>query len=294
MTANNNHTAEYILKAVESIKALRPVYAHILEFNGKLFAAQEGFKYKINLEPIKIEPDILSIKQQENFPLITLSEFRIDTDVAYDVLRHMTEIARDRNKKISSVARAVLLAVETGEIEKDELFRSLIEDGASLLTQKASQLKSDGHSAAYIIYSCIKPSLIYCRDQLSAYLQADMLWEKGYCPICGSLPGLSLLDNDGARHLVCSYCWHQWHAPRIYCPFCENRDNQTLQYFTNLEEKGYRVELCDTCKQYIKTVDKRKTTHYVYPPLELVSTLHMDLQAQDMGYQSGMGINLSI
>ena len=59
-----------------------------------------------------------------------------------------------------------------------------------------------------------------------------------------------------------------------------------MSYFYSEEEKEYRVDVCDGCGKYIKTVDIRKTDRLLYPPLEQVSTLHLDIQAREKGLKS--------
>ncbi|MCP4691801.1 MAG: formate dehydrogenase accessory protein FdhE, partial [Desulfobacterales bacterium] len=95
---------------------------------------------------------------------------------------------------------------------------------------------------------------------------------------------LSVLRDQGARGLVCGFCSHEWASKRIYCPFCENTDSETLQYFYSDDEKEYRVDVCDKCKNYVKTMDLNKCDRIFHPPLELVSTLHLDMKARESGY----------
>ena len=55
-----------------------------------------------------------------------------------------------------------------------------------------------------------------------------------------------------------------------------------------MQKKGYRVDVCDQCRKYMKTVDTRETRHVIHAPLEQVSTLHLDFKAQEMGFESGI------
>ena len=69
---------------------------------------------------------------------------------------------------------------------------------------------------------------------------------------------------------------------------------EILHYFFSAEEKDYRIYVCDNCKKYLKTGDSRKADRLLYPPLEQVSTLHLDFKAQKMGFESGMQLELSV
>jgi FdhE protein len=72
----------------------------------------------------------------------------------------------------------------------------------------------------------------------------------------------------------------------MQCPYCGNADARSLSYYT--EEIGlYRLYLCEKCKSYLKSIDLRKTTEQKIPALESLTTVHLDRQAREMGYQRG-------
>ena len=75
---------------------------------------------------------------------------------------------------------------------------------------------------------------------------------------------------------------------RLFCPFCENKNQKQLHYFYSDQEKEYRVHACTGCKKYIKTVDVRDLARPVHPFLEQVSTLHLDMLAEEQGLKSGL------
>ena len=97
--------------------------------------------------------------------------------------------------------------------------------------------------------------------------------------------GCSVNPVTGQRELVCSFCWHVWETVRIGCPHCGNRQADRLQYFFSEEEPAYRVDVCDACQHYVKTVDLRGLKRPFHAPLSHVLTLHLDLQAQEKGLQ---------
>jgi FdhE protein len=63
-------------------------------------------------------------------------------------------------------------------------------------------------------------------------------------------------------------------------------------YLYSEEEKEYRVDACESCRKYIKTVDTRVLGRRAYPPLEQVASLHLDLKAAEAGYTAGLPIHL--
>lgn len=106
------------------------------------------------------------------------------------------------------------------------------------------------------------------------------------CPWCSSRPLAGVLrpeGDGGKRSLVCSLCAAEWNFRRIVCPGCGEEDVHKLAVYTANEIAHVRVEACDTCHQYIKTVDLTKDGHAI-PAVDELATLPLDLWAADHGY----------
>jgi FdhE protein len=93
--------------------------------------------------------------------------------------------------------------------------------------------------------------------------------------------------------LRCSFCSTEWYFKRLMCPFCGNEDQNSLKYFfvdesSPVEKPAFRVDVCDNCKSYIKTLDERKLSESEKPDLYLenLGTLYLDILAQRDGYKS--------
>ena len=287
MTLNLALTTDQIKNSVEAVKMKMPVYADMLDFYGRIFEAQEKSKRRIQIPPLQISDEMRSVKAREKLPLIEIKDFPFDENESGRLFSVICRLAKEANPKLATDAETILDAVDN-VIKPGELFSGLLTGEDDLYLRIADELNIAGNTLSFISYNSLKPSLSICADQLSFYLNKDDPWLKGYCPICGSLPVISILKSGGDRALICSFCWHPWSVKRVYCPFCENRDSQTQQYFYHEGEKEFRVDLCDSCKKYVKTLDSRETERMIYPPLEQISTLHLDFKANEMGYESGI------
>ncbi len=113
------------------------------------------------------------------------------------------------------------------------------------------------------------------------------LWSEGCCPVCGQNPGMALLNAEGARILQCSFCRTAWQFPRLECPFCRNRDPQRLRYFYADDYPGRRVQVCERCKNYLKTAVVKEIGREVILELEDIFTLELDHLARREGYRAG-------
>lgn len=127
---------------------------------------------------------------------------------------------------------------------------------------------------------------------LAPYLQkaADVIlpkldltsWGRGHCPVCGGRPNFSVLaEESGARSLMCSRCAVLWPYLRIGCPFCTTEERPI--YYTS-EDELHRLYECRACSGYLKAVDLRRARRIVYPMVERLLTVGMDLAAQEEGY----------
>ena len=77
------------------------------------------------------------------------------------------------------------------------------------------------------------------------------------------------------------------------CPFCGNDDYQSIRYFfveenSTKDKAAFRVDVCDKCKRYIKTLDERKLGGCVKRDFYMgnLHSIYLDILAQRDGYQS--------
>jgi formate dehydrogenase accessory protein FdhE len=113
------------------------------------------------------------------------------------------------------------------------------------------------------------------------------------CPLCGGKPVTGVLrsEGDGAKKsLICMLCAHEWAFRRIYCPACGEEREPQMAYYSAPEIAHVRVDVCDTCHTYLKSVDLTKTGLAV-PVVDELATMPLDLWAREHGYEK-LQINL--
>jgi FdhE protein len=279
---------EKIRKAAAALKKARPAYEGLLDFYERLLLAQEASRKEVCPKPIKIPSGLLQVKKREGFPLIDTSEFRVDVKASEALLRAICRLAVGANEILAQAGPKIADAMDRGSLEASTLFSKILTEDADYWDEMEKRLGIDRKILAFTAYSSVRPSLCVCAEQLCGYLDKDAKWERGYCPICGSPPALSMIRKEGERFLCCSFCGHEWRTIRIGCPFCGNKDQKTLHYFFGEGEEDCRVHVCEQCNTYIKTIDTRRTERPIHPYVEQVSTLHLDMMAQEKGLKSGI------
>jgi len=107
------------------------------------------------------------------------------------------------------------------------------------------------------------------------------------CPLCGAKPitGVLRSEGDGAKKsLICMLCAHEWAFRRIYCPACGEEREPQMAFYSAPEIPHVRVDVCDTCHTYLKSIDLTKTGLAV-PVVDELATIPPDLWAREHGYE---------
>jgi FdhE protein len=109
---------------------------------------------------------------------------------------------------------------------------------------------------------------------------------SGTCPFCRARPIAGVLrpeGDGGKRSLICALCATEWNIGRMVCPACGEQTVEKLAVYTADQFPHVRVEACDTCRYYIKTVDLTKNGNAV-PVVDELATIPLDLWAQQHDY----------
>jgi FdhE protein len=107
------------------------------------------------------------------------------------------------------------------------------------------------------------------------------------CPICGGTPLVGVLREAGhgaKRTLICGLCLSEWEFPRVMCPGCNEQRFDALPVYTSETFEHVRVEACDTCRRFLKTIDLTRNGLAV-PLVDDLVSVPLDLWAREQGYR---------
>lgn len=109
------------------------------------------------------------------------------------------------------------------------------------------------------------------------------------CPACGARPQLAVLTEGGEtlvtgqRMLVCSRCAHAWTFPRMVCAGCGEDGAARLPIYADHQAFPHlRVDGCESCGQYLVTVDQVRDGRAV-PEADELAAIPLDLYARERG-----------
>jgi FdhE protein len=126
----------------------------------------------------------------------------------------------------------------------------------------------------------------YAEFLVSALLPPVLPMTVYRCPRCNSLPLLGVLrpeGDGGKRFLQCSFCSQEWEFRRIFCAHCGEDKEQKLPVYVAEQFSYVRVECCDTCKRFLRTIDLTKDGNAV-PLVDDLAAIPLSLWAQENGY----------
>jgi FdhE protein len=182
-------------------------------------------------------------------------------------------------------------------------FLSLVEDkGPARLDQVARDLRALNHNSLpdlftecwahtdsptdpeqFLVLAFLQPYAEFARSRAALQLEG---YTHPSCPFCNRKPALGILrqlGDGGRRSLLCGFCLTEWDFRRVVCPGCGQEDHAKLPVYTAAELPYIRVECCDACHTYIKSIDLTKNG-LADPLVDELASVPLNLWAQEHGY----------
>jgi len=187
--------------------------------------------------------------------------------------------------KLRADLGTVRSALVSGELDPEQCLVGILTSRKDEVGRLIKGLGVTPEGLTFAVSQIARP-LIEKRSESLAPLVRDLRWPKGYCPICGSPPGLSLIrGREGQRWLRCSLCAHEWRFARLVCPLCEHEGPKQLELHFVAGSEHDRAEVCHACKRYLISVDLRQRAHEFVPDVAEIGLLHLDMLAQERGFR---------
>jgi FdhE protein len=269
------------LKTIEKYKSITPHYGELLDILGEILILREEYRRKMKKVIFPIDEGLMKTKITGGLPLIDFSAGTFDLMEPRQYFTALLEIAE---KRAPGETKEVLQMIQDGSFN----FEKMISDSFNSIQDDdlAEDIDDDVIDLVDLfLEESLRPALEKVVEKYGKSI-AKSGWAEGYCPICGKEPKIGeIREEEGRRFLFCTQCGFEWRFMRIKCPFCGNEEQQTLAYFSIEGEERYRVDVCNECKRYIKTVDFRETKEEANLDVEDIATLHLDMLANEEGYE---------
>lgn len=145
----------------------------------------------------------------------------------------------------------------------------------------------DGRQASedYLSRAILRP---YVETLRVANRAPARIHRHGRCPFCGGGPWISARreggDLEGARRMLgCALCGTEWMFQRVRCPSCFEEDPARLPSFSSDRHANVRVEACETCRRYLKSLDLSLDARPI-PEVDDLLSISLDLWAVEQGF----------
>ena len=271
-----DNRTQLILQALEEAGAQNPDLSTFYELQRALLRVLGQAKAEISGTLELVDGEALRARQFQGLPLLSFAQLPVEAERFAGLVSAVARVLSDYDPELAEQT------VPDSPTECLALARQRFEEGQAGSEHGEAQGKLT--LAQTSVDLALKPYLEWAAEQISPHVDQER-WKRSCCPVCGGAPDFATLDEEsGARRLLCSRCGSQWDYRRLGCPFCDTTDHTKMMYYPS-EDGVYRLYVCQECRHYLKTIDLRETARAVVLPVERITTVAMDVAAQQEGYR---------
>lgn len=221
-------------------------------------------------------------------PLVTLAEPVLPAELFAAALADLAGLLAEYQPPEATAPRALAESVRRAAPAEQEALTEAVRNGN--VAEWAARRGVDGALLTTLAGLALQPFMSRFAEALAADAPLG-LWRRNYCPVCGSPADVCRIDPDNIRYLHCPRCDTQWEHHRLTCVNCDTDDIKKVNILTVETLEPWRVEVCDVCGGYTKSLDQRHGGHLALPKVDLfledARTLALDLLAEQEGYRRG-------
>lgn len=269
-------------KTMDDVLEKRPYCGTILSAFRPVLVRRNRLIAELKLDHVEARLD--NWKSAEGVPLIHHQPLFFEGDpwrsMAISLIPALQEGFPDLDLELEKIKVDIL----GGRIRLFEYFRLFPDGKGEVVAEWAAQCGVREETVQFLLLNIARIVLAMRAKDMTPIL-SDMSWDKGYCPICGAFPMLSVFRDKGQRWLHCSLCGHEWRFSRVVCPFCERESPAGMNFFFLQDRQDESAFACEECKRYLINVNRAAGLSEVDPDITAISVLHLDLMMQQRGFQ---------
>jgi FdhE protein len=286
--------AERIGEALDRIKADGVHLENILEAFRGLLVEQARLKAELPADGF----DKIDVSDRERFgkgaPL-TCREKLISIGEMWKIgAERLIPPMKEGFPKIREALERLQSEITIGSFDPAVHAAEALEDLNQGVLETATESTPEQGIVKFALIHISRPFVAKRAETLKPFMDG-LLWEKGYCPVCGSLPELSILrEKEGRRWLRCGFCGHEWPFMRMACPCCETQKEGNAEILFIEGREHERLDLCLHCRKYVAEIDLRAAVKEPALDIAGLGLLHLDVLAKQKGFRPMGGIWWSV
>ncbi len=207
--------------------------------------------------------------------------FIIDVPAARVLFDELCVIGKTANAYFATHVSNIEDSLSQGSLDLDTL---LATGATSDAVQTAAENAGlDVTILSFLISESRRPSIEQARKELMVDFDFES-WQRPVCPACGGVPELTVFKGDPVQRISsCVDCGCEWPVPRLSCAICGSDEKDVSAYLHGEGQDGQRIDTCDSCHHFVKTIDLTKID-VEDPLLEDLATRHLDVFATEKGF----------
>lgn len=249
------------IQRAEELEKTYPFAAEVLQFYKRLAALQKGAYFQFEGSGAAVNQPSGEFRDQLNLRALASLFPKFLSDLKAIATKTLAQSAQDLQS------------------QRPEQWQSLLQN----IWDAADFQPKPNQPEALMAWFFLQPYAEYIADRKGPVISNG---SKALCPRCSGRPQVGVLrqEGDGAkRSLICSLCATEWAYGRILCPSCGNENVEQLAVYSSPQFDHVRVEGCDACRHYIKTVDLTRNGLAI-PVVDELATIPLNLWALEHGY----------
>ena len=279
------------VKTLDALKKKEHLPQDLVYLLGQIIALQDDARHGVCLDPACLSGASRQIEPGDS--LFTPETLPLDREKCVALFDQILTMITDQAERVPApmvgATAEIRRGLETGELDLSQAIHECLRGEGTILPAWATRTPEAPGALRFLILASLEPSLHALVETLTNRQPEQEInggiRQTGRCPICGQLPYiLELRGTEGFRFAVCSLCRHEYRIRRLACTVCDTSDPEQVKGFTVEEEPGFRVETCDTCHTYMKTIDFRALDREACPALNDLESLSLDFLAANQGF----------
>jgi FdhE protein len=174
------------------------------------------------------------------------------------------------------------------DVDFKEVIDAFCKSNFEYLKSLVSDISTNTDLFLFTIDHSIRPFLrIFARPYQENLRDFEFYWDiPSICPVCGAKSHMCHLSSDeGQRFMFCDRCFSEWIVRYLACVYCGHDRPGEINIFKLADDPAYQIYVCEKCKGYIKTYDKRDNEgRSVDLYITNIETIYLDMLAQEKGY----------
>lgn len=213
-------------------------------------------------------------------PLLEGASVRIDGRRARKLVRQLIHTADDAREDAAKWSTAM----RGRRLDAVGLLHAAIIRDHDAVDRVAARAGVEPQALEVVAQLAVMPLLHACAERWRENVPS--VWTHGYCPVCAAWPALAELRGlERSRRLRCGRCGTDWPLPVLQCAYCGENDHDRLGTLTpEGESQTRRVEVCYTCKGYLKTFTTLRPMPLRTIAMTDLASVDLDLMAQERTY----------